>query len=251
MKKCTKCKLEKNNDEFGKHTKTKDKLATECKECAKLRASEYYLKNKKNIKIKNDNRKDEKSLYNKKYKSENFEKISIYNKNYREIHKKEIKEKRKKNYDENKDDILRYQREYRKRNPENRDKINDRFNRRYKDDHLFRLRNSISTLIRMSLKNGGYKKKSKTCDILGCNFEELIKHLNNNKYGFVYEDNIYDIDHIVPLSSAKTEEEMIKLNHYTNLQLLPSDFNRNIKKNKDWNENLIFYLENSFLSLDM
>lgn len=30
----------------------------------------------------------------------------------------------------------------------------------------------------------------------------------------------WHIDHIIPISSAKTEEEVIKLNHYTNLQPL-------------------------------
>ena len=42
----------------------------------------------------------------------------------------------------------------------------------------------------------------------------------------------WDIDHIVPLSSAKTEEDLIKLNHYTNLQPLCSQTNRYIKRDK-------------------
>lgn len=41
----------------------------------------------------------------------------------------------------------------------------------------------------------------------------------------------WDIDHIIPTSSAKTEEEVVKLNHYTNLQPLCSKINRDIKKN--------------------
>ena len=41
----------------------------------------------------------------------------------------------------------------------------------------------------------------------------------------------WDIDHVIPLSSTKTEEELIKLNHYTNLQPLCSKVNRDIKKN--------------------
>jgi len=38
----------------------------------------------------------------------------------------------------------------------------------------------------------------------------------------------WDIDHIIPASS---EEEILRLNHYTNLQPLCSKINRDIKKN--------------------
>ena len=39
----------------------------------------------------------------------------------------------------------------------------------------------------------------------------------------------WDIDHIIPVSSALSEEEIIKLNHFTNLQPLCSFVNRYIK----------------------
>lgn len=42
----------------------------------------------------------------------------------------------------------------------------------------------------------------------------------------------WDIDHIIPTSSGKTEEEIIMLNHYTNLRPLCSHVNRNLKRNK-------------------
>ena len=40
----------------------------------------------------------------------------------------------------------------------------------------------------------------------------------------------WDIDHIIPLASTKTEEDIIRLNHHENLQPLCSKVNRYIKK---------------------
>jgi hypothetical protein len=51
--------------------------------------------------------------------------------------------------------------------------------------------------------------------------------MNWENYG-----KIWDIDHIIPLASAINEQEVLKLNHYTNLQPLDSNINRNIKRDK-------------------
>ena len=51
----------------------------------------------------------------------------------------------------------------------------------------------------------------------------------------LYNGELYygwDIDHKIPLSSATTEDDVIKLNHFTNLQPLCSKINRDIKKDK-------------------
>jgi hypothetical protein len=42
----------------------------------------------------------------------------------------------------------------------------------------------------------------------------------------------WDIDHIIPVASADTQEKIINLNHYTNLQPLCSKINRDIKKDQ-------------------
>jgi hypothetical protein len=45
------------------------------------------------------------------------------------------------------------------------------------------------------------------------------------------------IDHIIPISTAKTEQDVIKLNHYTNLQwLIDKD---NLKKSNRLNWDII------------
>jgi hypothetical protein len=41
-----------------------------------------------------------------------------------------------------------------------------------------------------------------------------------------------DIDHIIPISSVNSENDVIRLNHYTNLQPLCSKVNRDIKIDK-------------------
>ena len=55
-----------------------------------------------------------------------------------------------------------------------------------------------------------------------------------NNYGLYNGELNYgwDIDHIIPISSAKNEDELLKLNHYSNLQPLCSKVNRNLKINK-------------------
>ena len=53
------------------------------------------------------------------------------------------------------------------------------------------------------------------------------KGLYNGTFNFGW-----DIDHIIPLSSASCKEDIIRLNHYTNLQPLCSKINREIKRNK-------------------
>lgn len=95
--------------------------------------------------------------------------------------------------------------------PPNKNTINNLFNKKYQNDELFRLRHNIRTLIRQSIRNGGYSKNSKTINIIACSFEKLSEHLNNNPYGFKYEDKLYDIDHIIPISNTSTEEEILKL----------------------------------------
>ena len=67
-----------------------------------------------------------------------------------------------------------------------------------------------------------WNKKNKTILYIGCSLEELKLHLEKQfKPGMTWENHgEWHIDHIIPLASAKTEEDLYKLNHYTNLQPL-------------------------------
>jgi hypothetical protein len=112
-----------------------------------------------------------------------------------------------------------------------------------KNDPLFSIASTLRNNIRNSFLKCGFDKSKKTEEIIGCSFEEFQIYLeskfeiwmnweNKGKYNGEFNYG-WDIDHIKPISSAKTEDEVIRLNHYTNLQPLCSKINRDIKKDSE------------------
>lgn len=95
---------------------------------------------------------------------------------------------------------------------------------------LDKVKRNVKRRLKGFMQSKGHKKQDFTLNILGCNWEELKIHLENNPYGFKIDCIDLDTDHIVPLSSARTESDLYTLNHYTNLQLLPKTYNQHIKK---------------------
>lgn len=210
MKKiCSKCKEEKNVCEFGKLKSSKDGSMYHCRSCNSKKMEEYRIKHQETYK---------------KYLEKNKENKSKYLKEYNKINKDKIVKLRKENYLSKRDEILSKNKEYHKNNKE---KIRTRKNNyvKYKRDTdvLFYLKNISRKRIYNFIKLKDLKKNNKTFDIVGCS-PEFLKNYIENKFsnGMSWElmgKNIH-IDHIIPLSSAKTEEEIYKLCHYTNLQPL-------------------------------
>jgi hypothetical protein len=259
MKKCIKCNIEKEIEFFGKNKRSKDGFRNECKDCRKESSRKYRENNKDKLREIQKKFKENNPDYFKEYSEKNKKKLKEYKKSYREENREEINENRRKYREENKEKINEYQREYRKNNKEKfknyYEENKEYYNKRYKEkrksyirnyfrirkqkDPLFRLSCNIRRLVSNSI-NKEYEKNSKTEEILGCNFKEFKIHLeskfedwmNWENYG-IYDGEFgsgWDIDHIIPLSSANTEEEIIKLNNYINLQPLCSKVNRDIKR---------------------
>ena len=111
---------------------------------------------------------------------------------------------------------------------------------RLKSDLLYKLKKNIQRSILGSLSRNNHKKKSTTQDILGCSIKDFKLHLESKFEPWMSWDNYglyngelnygWDIDHIIPTSSAGCETKLIFLNHYTNLQPLCSKVNRDIKR---------------------
>lgn len=89
-------------------------------------------------------------------------------------------------------------------------------------DLVYRVKIMSRNVIRKALYKGGYTKRSRTYEILGCSYDDFKTHIENLFQNGMNWDNRYlwDIDHIVPISLAESEQEMVVLNHYTNLRPL-------------------------------
>ncbi|KAJ1466970.1 hypothetical protein T484DRAFT_1756248 [Baffinella frigidus] len=77
----------------------------------------------------------------------------------------------------------------------------------------------------------GLGKTTRSEAMLGCTYEQLIAHLNDNDRGLVYGDPnmVLHIDHIRPINNFKNLKcrlEMHECANFNNLQLLPGPENR-------------------------
>ena len=244
---CINCKSKIN------YEKNKENKLKKCKE--------YYEKNKEYILDRNRNYYNDNSeeilIRNKEYNKQNSEKIKEYNKEYSKIEKEierkkkyllDNKEKEKKRqylyYLNNKEKVLKRNKFHRDSNKEKYKLYRTEYDKnRSKSDIIYKLKNTISSSIRSSFYYLNRKKNSRTTEILGCSIGEFKIYLESkfedwmtweNKGLYNGELNYgWDIDHIIPISSAKTEEDIILLNHYTNLQPLCSHINRYIKRDNE------------------
>jgi len=193
---CSKCKDTKPLNLYGKDKRRKDGLRSECNECRKLDSKKYREKNPE---------KRKKTLI--KYYTNNREKELNRLKKYREENPEKRKETKKKWVEKNRDNYNAYLKGWKKN--------------KFKNDILFRLISNLRSRTKDFLVNN---KQIKFNVIIGCDNLFLKEHLESlflsgmtwDNYGFYG----WHIDHIIPLSSAKTEDELYKLCHYTNLQPL-------------------------------
>lgn len=253
MRTCKECGLEKDLKYF--YLKPNGSVRSSyCKICYnkiyppnKDKKKDYYNNNKEKIYLKykeyisNNNR----SEYQKEYREKNKEEQKEKNKEFRRKNKEKIKQKKSEYWSNLSDDKknaikLRKKDLYHSNIESYRNTKNNYVSKKLNEDSLFKMKFNIRTLIRNSFKRKYLNKSIKTTSILGCEFDKLKSYFESKFESWMTWENYglyngelnygWDIDHIIPLSSAKTEEEIIKLNHYTNLQPLDSYINRVIKK---------------------
>jgi hypothetical protein len=106
------------------------------------------------------------------------------------------------------------------------------YNRAYyhkrKENPVIKLEIRVRSCIASAFRYEGVKKNSKSSVILGCTYQELKIHIERQfTKGMCWERfSEIQIDHIIPMASAKTEDDVIKLNHHTNLRPMWAKENR-------------------------
>ena len=195
MKICKSCNVEKPLDCFHKRSARPSGVASHCKECRKNKEKLRYEKKRDEI-IKRQS----------EYNSKNRDKINARQRQYNQ----ENVEKRKSYAIKNKEKIAAYVRERRNKDP------------------LFNLASNIRRRLNYAFSVGGFTKKSKTNEILGCDWNTLVAHIEKQFVDGMSWENMgdWEIDHIIPYASAKNECDVIRLSHYKNLQPLWKRDNR-------------------------
>jgi hypothetical protein len=215
-KKCSKCHQEKKLCDFTKDKNKPDGLFVYCRECKKIAAKKEYEKNKS--------------------------RILKYQKTYYLQNTSEIKERVSKDYIDNREEKLNYQKQYYHKNlntklqyakkyrENNKEVRNEKEKIRKKTDVIYKLKHLVRNRINKYLKVKNYNKTNSAFIYIGCTPYELKIYLEQKFVDNMSWDNQgkWHIDHIIPLSSTKTEEELYKLCHFTNLQ--PMWASDNIKK---------------------
>lgn len=247
MKICNTCKEEKELELFFNNINAKDGKHASCKECQmkkrkydKDKRSQYYNETKERDSDKIKERRKRHYLNNK-------EKENIQSKSWKSINKEKVNEY----YTKNKDSIE--YKEYRKKyssiryskikdSDEYKETVRRNFKNRLKTDVLYRIGHYMRCSIGSYFRNGGFLKMSKTQEILGCSFEDFKIYIESQFDDWMTWENRglyngelnygWDIDHIIPISSATNECDIIKLSHYTNLRPLCSYINRVVKRDK-------------------
>ena len=185
MKTCSKCKINKIEEDFCKHSSSSDGLCSLCRICKRevdriyrsnneelcsIRKINYYIENKERL---------NKEMT--QYYTENKATIRIKAKKYRIKNREYLSLKDKEKYLKNREKIiLRVKNNYIKNRERILEKSNEYKKKRMEIDPIFKLRVNFSTAFRNALKARGLSKSNNsTFGILPYTKEQLKAHLES------------------------------------------------------------------------
>lgn len=147
--------------------------------------------------------------YQRKARAKNPERAREATREWAKKNPEKVRESRKRTRERARDKIRAYERNITRTNP------------------LAAMARRIRCRTSGAFRGMGYRKSSRTAEILGCGWDELVRHIESRfSDGMSWKNRrLWHLDHVIPLASARTEEELVALCHYTNLQPLWAEDN--------------------------
>lgn len=98
---------------------------------------------------------------------------------------------------------------------------------RTKSDPTWAIKDRVRVRTKEAFRRMGYGKSATTKEIIGCDWPTLKAHIERQFVRGMSWSNRerWHVDHIIPLASAKTSEEVVRLCHFSNLRPLWADEN--------------------------
>lgn len=116
-----------------------------------------------------------------------------------------------------------------------RDYMREYETNRRRTDPMFKLKGNLRGRLWTALSRQGVKKTNRTFDLVGCTYQELYDHLEEQFTDGMTWDNYGDwhVDHIIPCASwdLSQDKEQKLCFHYTNLQPLWGEENNSKNDN--------------------
>ena len=203
---CSQC-----NNEFTKSHHAQKYCSTECAKDKRIQwKKEYFSPEKRKVYRAKPEIRKKTDEYNIKWRKKN----ANYQKEYYKNLSEEYKASRRKYF----------QSYFKNLSPKTMENRRFWFKKRRKEDPLFKLISNLRSRTNFIIKNKDLIKENKMLKIIGCSLPQLKDHLEKQfTSGMNWNNNTlhgWHVDHIIPLSSAKTLDDVERLCHYTNLQPL-------------------------------
>lgn len=220
-KECRDCHQVKPLSEFYKDKTKTGGYRHSCKQCVLAKNLEYRQNNREKIRKQRRERwakhkeelKPRKNELAREYHQRHKEEKNQWQREYRRAHPEKIRD---------------YQKRHR---PQRRIYLRHYYSKKRAEDELFNFKERTRARVGGYLRKRGFAKRTRTEEIVGAKFDVVWDWLLKtwkDRYGEEWCGQPYHVDHIVPLATAKTENEILALFHYSNLQMLtPAD---NLKK---------------------
>ena len=171
--------------------------------------------------------KEKQKAYMAIYREANKEKQKAYMAAYQVVNREKLAERRRKHAEKRKTQFKDWY-------ANNRERMNAYWRDKRARDIQYRVSANLRARVRDRVRNAKSSKTEATMKLLGCSVDFFMDYISSKfQEGMSWENyGEWHLDHIKPLYLSENEEDLLLLNHYTNLQ--PLWAKDNLRKNRKY-----------------